>query len=505
MTIKNYFYNCNNCGKLILLIGLLLAVPLIVLPFYPDEVQLAPSFLIPSITSIILGLVLCLTLRHNDNSLQWSRTMQYGNLTVLFAWFYGFLAGATPFMISGQLSFIHALFEAVSGWTTTGLSVVDVEVTPNIFLFHRSFMQFCGGLGFVMVMVMFIQGKQSMNLYNAEGHPDKLMPNLKRTARIILLMYLSFLICGTILYILFGMNLFESLLHTMSALSTGGFSTRVDSIGEYNSLAIEAVTIMLMLIGTTNFAVLLMITKRKFKQVQRVSEIRFMAVLLAVFVTLTAFSLFYRLYMSAAESVRIALFNIVSALSTTGYSTVSYTDWPPFTVGMLILLMLIGGGFGSTAGGIKLTRVYLLLRMTEENIRKRINPLRRVTAPSYYKAQGKTPIDSNFIADTMGFTSCYFAIYIIGVLLLTLTTNSTFTEAMFEFASTLGTVGLSIGLTGPTTSSATLIIQMVGMILGRLEIFIVLIGIYSGVLLLKQRMQKKFAQRTLSQYRILKH
>ena len=490
MTIKQYFYNCNNCGKLILLIGLLLAVPLAVLPFYPDEVQFAPAFLIPSITSIILGLVSCVILKHDDNSLQWLLTMQYGNLTVLFAWFYGFVAGAIPFVISGKLSFIRALFEAVSGWTTTGLSVVDVRITPNIFLFHRSFMQFCGGLGFVMVMVMFIQGKQSMNLYNAEGHPDKLMPNLKRTARIILMMYLSFLIGGTLLYIIFGMKPFESLLHTMSALSTGGFSTRADSIGEYNSLAIEAVTIILMLIGTTNFAVLLMITKMKFKQVQRVSEIRFMSVLLAVFVPIVAFSLFYGLYMSAAESIRIALFNIVSALSTTGYSTVSYTGWPPFTVGILILLMLIGGGFGSTAGGIKLTRVYLLLRATEENIRKRISPSRRVTVLSYYKAQGKMPIDGDFVADTMGFISCYLVIYIIGTLLLTLTTNSTLTEAMFEFASTLGTVGLSIGLTGPTTGTATLIVQMVGMILGRLEIFIVLIGIYSGLSLLKQRLQK---------------
>jgi trk system potassium uptake protein TrkH len=490
MIIKDYFYKCNNIGKLILLIGLLLAVPLSVLPFYPNEIKFAIAFLIPSVVSIILGVFLCLTLKHDDSRLQWLQTIQYSHLTVLFAWFYGFVAGSIPFMLSGQLTFVQALFESVSGWTTTGLSVVDVTVTPNIFLFHRSFMQFCGGLGFVMVMVMFIQGKQSMNLFNAEGHPDKLMPNLKRTARIILLMYLSFLATGTFLYIVFGMNPFDSLLHTMSALSTGGFSTKADSIGEYNSLAIEAITIVLMLIGTTNFAVLLMITKRKFKQAQRVSELRFMLVLLAVFVPIVAFSLFYGMYLSATESIRVSLFNIVSALSTTGYSTVSYTNWPPFSVGILILLMLIGGGFGSTAGGIKLTRVYLLLRVTMENIRKRISPSRRVTAPYYFKAQSKTPIDGELAVDTLGFISCYLGIFIIGTLLLTLTTNSTLPEAMFEFASTFGTVGLSIGLTGPTTGTATLIIQMVGMILGRLEIFIVLIGIYSGISLLNQRFRK---------------
>lgn len=151
--------------------------------------------------------------------------------------------------------------------------------------------------------------------------------------------------------------------------------------------------------------------------------------------------------------------------------------------------MLVGGGFGSTAGGIKLTRVYLLLRITVENIRKRINPTRRVTAPYYYKGQSKTSIDNDLTADTVGFVSCYLLIFILGTLALTLTTNSTLTEAMFEFASTLGTVGLSIGITGPTTGEATLIVQTIGMILGRLEIFIVLTGIYSGISLLIRRLQ----------------
>lgn len=492
MTIKQYFSNCNNFGKLVLIIGLLIAMPLVILLFYPDEARYMPAFLIPSLISILLGLFLCLVLKHEANSLQWRRTMQYSSLTVLFAWAYSFIAGSLPFVIAGKLSFIQALFEAVSGWTTTGLSVMDVTTTPNIFLFHRSFMQFCGGLGFVMVMVIFIQGKQSMNLYNAEGHPDKLMPNLKRTAQIILMMYLAYLIGGIVLYILLGMNPFESLLHTMSALSTGGFSTRTDSIGAYDSLGIEIVTIILMLIGTTNFAVLMLLTKMKFKQAQRVSEVRFMVVLLALFIPATALALFSKLYMSASESIRVALFNIVSALSTTGYSTVSYNDWPPFNIGLLILIMLIGGGLGSTAGGIKLNRIYLLLRGTGENIRKRLNPARNVTAPSYYKAQGKALIDSDTVSDTMGFISCYLIIYTIGTLLMTLTANVTLAEAMFEFASTLGTVGLSIGLTGPETGAATLVVQMVGMVLGRLEIFIVLIGIHSALSVAKTTIIKQY-------------
>lgn len=166
-----------------LLSGLLVVVPLIILPFYTQDKSYALSFIIPSISSVAIGAIACLVGRKDDSKFEWRSSMQRGSLTVLFAWGWGVLIGALPFVMSGQLTFVQALFEAVSGWTTTGLSVMDVSVTPHIFLFHRSFMQFCGGLGFVMMMVMLVQDKQSMNLYNAEGHPDKLMPNLKKRHR----------------------------------------------------------------------------------------------------------------------------------------------------------------------------------------------------------------------------------------------------------------------------------------------------------------------------------
>ena len=246
------------------------------------------------------------------------------------------------------------------------------------------------------------------------------------------------------------------------------------------------ITIFLMLIGTTNFAVLLLMAKRKWRQVIRVSEVRFMLLLLLIFIPMTTLSLSRGLDMGIGESVRRASFDVVSALSTTGYSTMSYTAWPPFAIGVLILMMLIGGGIGSTAGGIKLTRVYLMLRQAWQNIRKRLSPSRNIEAPYYIKAQGKTLIDQTLAADTTGFVVCYFLIFIIGALLITLTAGCSLSDAMFEFASALGTVGLSIGITSPTTGAGTLIVEMFGMLLGRLEIFIVLIGFYSGAVAIKQ-------------------
>lgn len=472
-----------------LLIGLLVAVPLIILPFYPQDKSYALSFIIPSLSSVAIGAIACLVGRKDDSNLEWRSSMQRGSLTVLFAWGWGVLIGALPFVISGQLTFVQALFEAVSGWTTTGLSVMDVSVTPHIFLFHRSFMQFCGGLGFVMMMVMLVQDRQSMNLYNAEGHPDKLMPNLKKTAQTICLMYNGFLIVGTVAYVIAGMGLFDAINHTMCALSTGGFSTKLNSIGEYNSFPIEIITIVLMLIGTTNFAVLLLLVRGKWRQALRVSEVKFMFLLLLIFVPVTALSLISGLGMGLGEGFRRALFDVSSALSTTGYSSMSYTSWPPLAIGVLILMMLVGGGIGSTAGGIKLSRIYLMLRITMQNIRKRLLPPRNVETPYYIRAQGKTTIDATLAMDTTGFVACYLSLFILGTLLLTVTAGCSLTEAMFEFASALGTVGLSIGITTPATNAATLIVEMFGMILGRLEIFIVLIGVYSGITMLKQKLK----------------
>jgi len=475
-----------------LLVGILVAIPLTVLPFYPGDASYTLSFLLPAGGSFFLGAAFCLFgMRDCDSSFEWISSMQRSSLTVLFAWLWGIFIGAAPFIISGRLTALQALFESVSGWTTTGLSVMDVTVTPKIFLFHRSFMQFCGGLGFVMMMVMFVSGKQSMNLFNAEGHPDKLMPNLKKTAQTIFVMYTNFLIAGIAAYQIAGMELFDSIMHTMCALSTGGFSTKLNSMGEYNSFSIEIITILLMLIGTTNFAVLLLLAKRKWRQFIRVSEIRFMILVLFIFVPLTALSLSNSLGISFVQGLRKASFDIISALSTTGYSTMSYTSWPPFAIGVLILMMLIGGGMGSTAGGMKLSRVYIMLRLTATDIRRRFSPSRYVNAPCYVKAQGKTPIDISLASDTTGFAVCYMGLFITGSLLTTLTAGCGLAEGMFEFASALGTVGLSIGLTGPATTAGPLIVEMFGMIFGRLEIFIVIMGLYSGVNILRQSFHKK--------------
>ncbi len=474
-----------------ILIGLFVLVPIFILPWYPKEISYMTYFLIPGGFSVLLGVFLCLfhTCKHGSTS-NWKTSMGHTSLTVLFAWTWGVVIGALPFIMSGQLTVVQGIFEAVSGWTTTGLSVMNVQETPYIYLFHRSFMQYCGGLGFIMMMMMFISSKQSMKLYSAEGHPDKIMPNIKKTAQAIFGIYNLCLVFGTIAYRIAGMSWFDGICHAMCSLSTGGFSTKLNSIGEYNSVPIEGITIVLMLIGTTNFAALILLARGKIRSFFKVSEVKFMFLLLLVFIPPTAISLSRGLNISFAEGVRKSTFDIVSAMSTSGYSTMSYANWPHFAIGVLILMMVIGGGIGSTAGGIKLSRVYLMLRVAALNVRRKLSPARTIESPQYVKASGKTPIDQELVDDTTGFFVSYLVIYIIGTLALSVTADCSLMEAMFDFASSLSTVGLSIGITNPTTSAPALIVEIIGMMLGRLEIFIVLIGITFGFGMLKQKLHR---------------
>ena len=489
--LLNWIGGGNIYGKLILLIGVLLLFPLFVIPFYPDETGYILSFAVPALASIGIGVVVCLFRRRPHDSLHvWQSSMQQGSLPVLFAWCYGIAAGAVPFVIGGQMGVVHALFESVSGWTTTGLTVADVTKLPQIFLFHRSFMQYCGGLGFIMMILLLVGGKQAASLFNAEGHPDRLMPNIKKTSQTIFLLYNGFLVIGTVLYVIFGMSVFDAICHTMSALSTAGFTTQANSIASYASFPIEAITILLMLIGSTNFAALLLLAKLKLKKLWRISELRFMIGMLVLFTPLVGFSLMGE-GMGFWESMHQSLFGLVTTFTTTGYSTMNYAAWPQFAVGILILLMIIGGSVGSTAGGIKLSRTYLLLRITWINMKKRLSPTRSVRAENYYRFQGKTPIDHSVVIDIFGFTVCYMLVLIVGTLLVTLTEGCTVFDAMFEFTSALGTVGISNGLTNPGTNAATLFIEMAGMLLGRLEITIVFVGIYTGIAKAKHALSDK--------------
>jgi trk system potassium uptake protein TrkH len=477
----------------------MLLVPLIVLLYYHDEWRFWYAFLVPSLISIGLGVsIYCLVRKYTkgDRVVLWRNNILKGNLTVLAVWLYSFVSGALPFVISGQLNFLQALFESVSGWGTVGITIMDVRQVPKVFLFHRSFMQFCGGMGFVMVMLMFVQGKQAMKLYSAEGHSDILIPNLRKTVRAIFVLYCCFTLVATLLYWMLGMTLFDAINHAMCVLSTAGFSTQYNSIGEYNNVGIEIVSVVFMLIGATNFGALLILLKGNIKRFVRISEIRFMLILLVIAISVVAISLCMH-GLSISQAIGHSAFISISTFSTTGFVNQAL-DEPQVVVGVIGILMIVGGGAGSTAGGVKLTRIYVLCRVAWSNISRRVSSTRKIESLHYIKVQGKAPIDESLVSDTIGFFLIYLAMLAIGSLLVAAFSGASLGNSIFEFASVLGTTGLSIGIATPDANAGTLITLMIGMVMGRLEIFIVLIGIYAAIVIPKDIFAQKIINRQAS-------
>jgi trk system potassium uptake protein TrkH len=471
---KRYQLIIGYTGTMTIGIGIMLLIPLIILFFYNREVHQAMSFLIPGILSIGFGFFLRSI---NKNKKDESLKIQEGGVIVIFTWINAVIFSALPFMISGQLNFTQAVFESVSGWTTTGLSVVDVTKTDNIFLFWRSLMQFFGGAGLAVIMLSAIVGPHGLGLYNAEGRSDKLLPNVRKSTKLIMTIYSGYVLAGIILYVIFGMPWFDAINHSMAALSTGGFSVKPGSIGDYNSLSIELITIVLMFLGTINFTAHFVLLKGEVKKFFRIGEIKFMFFLVAVITPIISFLSLNKIYENIGERLRIGSFEVITALSTTGYSIVDgYDNWDSFSVLILIILMIIGGGVGSTAGGIKQYRVYVMLKSLIWNIKQYLLPKNIVRENAINRPEGEYYLKKNHIIEISNFITLYLFIYALGVLIF-LFYGYSLQDSMFEFASSLGTVGLSIGITSPDAPKVILWTQTMGMILGRLEFFVIFYSI----------------------------
>ncbi len=461
-------------GIFIFFAGLFMLVPLLVLIFYPDEITYAPYFVIPGMVCIVGGYVLRIIIKDK----KMARLAHHEDtVLVLLVWILTIVVGSLPFLLTGDYDFTRSIFESTSGYTTTGLSIVDVTSAPNIFLFYRSLMQFLGGVGIVLVMTSVISDRYGVRLYHAEGHSDRLMPNLAKSARLILGIYLLYTVLGILAYVISGMPVFDAINHSLAALSTGGFSVKATSIAAYQSLSIEVVTMVLMILGGTNFVVHVFLLRGKWKRVWRHGEFRLLVLLLFLFLPLMIISTMRTLGHGFWQSLREGSFQFLTAVTTTGFSSIeSFKAMPLIFVSFVILLMLIGAGFGSTGGAIKQHRVLLMFKSMYWNLRDKMMHSKTIHTNTVNKAGDKVIVTDKDIQNNNVFVLTYLMIFFAGSLVFTVAGHP-MVDAMFEFASSLGTVGLSVGLTSTTAPNYVLWTSSAGMLLGRLELYVVLIGL----------------------------
>lgn len=459
-------------GLILVVCALVSVTPLVVVFWWPEEVAFLSSFLTPAASMGGLGVILWRALRPRDEA---ALSVQEGGVIVVLGWMTVCLFSAWPFVMGMGLSFRQALFESVSGWTTTGLSVVDVTETPRVFLLWRSIMQLVGGAGLAIIMLSSIVGPTGAALSVAEGR-DQLLPQVRQSAKLVLAIYGGYVVIGTVGLRAAGMDWFDAVNHAFCALSTGGFSTRPDSIGHWDSVAVEAVTLPLMLLGNLSFLTAWAAMRGRFRAVFRNGELRLFAILVVIGVGTVFLLSTGEVYQNLGKRARVAVFEVVSALTTTGYSTVGYTNWNGFGVLVLIVFMFVGGGTGSTAGGMKQFRVYVLFKSAAEELKRMVLPRTAVVETPLWVGEHPRFLGDRTARRVFTFIFFYVGAFVLGVAVMT-GSGYSLRDSVFEYASTVGTVGLSVGITSAGAPPAVHWAQIAGMLLGRLEFFVVLSGL----------------------------
>ena len=404
-----------------------------------------------------------------------------GMAIVALGWAAAGIVGALPFYFGGVFeSPVDCVFESVSGFTTTGASVLsNIEAVPKGLLMWRSLTHWLGGMGIIVLSLAILPflGVGGMQLYKAEvpgPAPDKLKPRIKDKAMLLWKVYVFFTALEVLLLLFGGMDLFESLCHTFGTMATGGFSTRNASIGHYGSLYIDVVVIVFMLIAGTNFSLHHQLLRGKPLALWRNPEFRFFGAVFLVFTLASTVSVLGRNYSTFGEALRYCSFQTASILTTTGFVTADYEMWTPLPQVLLLLLMFMGGCAGSTGGGMKCMRILLLIKHSYQELVRLIHP----SAVIKVKLGGKT-VSQEVLGGIWGFFVLYLGLFILSSFLLAAMGVDVVTS-FAAVAACIGNIGPGLGAVGPTDNYTA--IPMLGkwiltfcMLLGRLEIYTVII------------------------------
>lgn len=474
-------YVLHVIGALVACVGLTMILPL-VWAFYYQDGTAAPLSLSMMIT-VAAGVLTFFVFRDPEASRSQSvMTHREGMAIVALGWFAAGAFGGLPFYLAGTFeSVVDCVFESLSGFTTTGSSVLsDIEAVPRPILFWRSLTHWLGGMGIIVLSLAILPflGVGGMQLYKAEVPgpvPDKLKPRIKDTAMTLWKVYVLFSGIETVLLMLGGMDLFDALCHTFGTMATGGFSTMNTSVAAFNSAYIDWVITIFMLIAGVNFTLHYMLLKWRPRVMLKDPEFRvFSALVLAAVVVISLFVYFGGNYDTVSDALRYTSFQVASILTTTGYATADYELWPGICQAILLVFMFIGGCAGSTGGGMKVMRIMLLAKHSYKELFRLIHP-RSVNRVK----MGNTVVQDDVISGVWGFFMLWVGLLVIAAFIIA----GTGVDVVTSFAASLaciGNIGPGIGGVGPTDNFAWMPdtakwVLTFCMVLGRLEIYTVII------------------------------
>jgi len=481
MNLKPLF---NVLGALLTLLGITMVVPIFI-SYFTEGYDLF-GFIYSSLICISIGTPIWFFTRHNK-----SLNNKVGFAVVTFSWIFAAIGSSLPFYLSGAIpNYTDAFFESMSGVTTTGATIIGnpltlpnlpngIESLPSGILFWRSFIQWIGGMGIIVfyIAILPILGSGGIQLFKLEVPgpvADKITPRLRETAKMLWIVYFGFTLLQIFLLGLAGMPWFDSVCHALTTMPTGGFSTQNASIGAYSSPLIQYIIILFMFIAGVNFTLHFRALTGNFKAHIKDYEFR-------VYLTIIIFSSLVIYYnISSADSdwshdnFLISLFQSLSILTSTGFSTADYELWPYLSQHLLLILMFFGAMGGSTSGGMKIARIILLIKHAKTEIRRMLHA--RAIIPIKI---GNRTISDEIVRNTLGFSMIYVSIFVLTAIALSIF-NLDLQSAVGAAASAIGNIGPAYGQFGPMDNYALL--HPLGkwmltfcMLLGRLEIFTVMV------------------------------
>ena len=463
---------CRVLGMILLCLAVLMILPTIAGLWYGENVS---HFIITMAITGAVGFVM--TRVKPYSSVIYAKD---GFVIVGLGWILMSLFGALPFVISGDIpNYIDAVFETVSGFTTTGASILEnVEEMSQGCLFWRSFTHWIGGMG-VLVFIMAVlpmSGEHSMHIMRAEvpgPTVGKLVPRVRQTAKILYLIYVVMTAVEVVLLLFGGMSLFDALIHSFGSAGTGGFSNKAASVGAYNSPYIEMVIAVFMALFAINFNLFFLILIGRWRDALKSEELHWYLAIIAASVLAIALGI-RDIYGSMLTALRHAFFNVSSITSTTGFCTVDYVQWPEYCQWILVILMFCGACAGSTGGGLKTSRVAMIFKNIACEIRQMLHP-RTVTR---VQMDGKR-MDETGMKAVNTFFACFMVVLVLDTFLVSLDGHDTATN-FTAVLSCLSNIGPGISLVGPTGnfnifSYASKIVLTFAMLIGRLEIYPILI------------------------------
>ena len=471
MNLRMVYYVIGNIMKLE---AVFLLLPTLVSLIYRDNKLFA--FLIPATILISIGLVLSFRKPENNQLLA-----REGFIIVSLSWIILSFFGALPYILSGSIpNFVDALFETVSGFTTTGASVLqDIESLPHSVLFWRSFTNWIGGMGVLVFVLAFLPSSDTryMHVMRAEVPGPvvgKLVSKIKITARILYAIYIVMTVMLAILLLLGGMPIFDSIVHAISTAGTGGFGIKNNSIAFYDSAYIDYVLSIFMVLFGINFNLYYFILLGKVASIFKDEELKIYLSLILVFIVAIAVNIRSIYNGSFLTAFRYASFQVTSIVSTSGFATADFTKWPFFSQFLLVILMLLGGCAGSTSGGIKIKRILMFIKMGYIETKKLINPRSVVQL----KVDNKVP-EPTVLSGISAYFSVYVVLFATSVLLVSLDAQSSETTVS-SVLTCMSNVGPGLGAVGPSDNFSVFsllskIVLSFDMLAGRLELFPVIL------------------------------